>query len=135
MSRSDVELVRSAYSTLFGSDEWAEWIEAFIASEFELKDRTLPDVAHDLRGPEAAYAAAAHVRESFDWVRYDIEELRQPTDGRVLVRVRASGQGSASGMHIDGTLGHFWAVADAKVVRLDVYATWSDALEAVGLSR
>jgi hypothetical protein len=134
MSQENVELVRSAYSTLFGSEEWSAWVEEFIAPDFEIEDRTLPEVSQGLRGPDAAYAEASYLRESFDEVRYEVEDLQQLSDDRVLVRVRASARGLASGLQIDGTIGHLWAMKARKVTRLDVYGTWADALKAVGLA-
>ena len=55
----DMGLVRSAYAHQWGSPEWAAWVESFIAPDFQLEDRTLPEAAQGLRGTEAAYAVAA----------------------------------------------------------------------------
>jgi hypothetical protein len=134
MSQEDMELVRSAYAQRWGTSEWSAWVESFIASDFELEDRTLPEVAQGLRGTEAVYAVAARMGESFEDVLYEIKETRVLDDGRVLVHVHAFARGRGSGVPIDGTLGHAWVCVDGRVRRLDVYARWDDALDAVGLS-
>ncbi len=134
MSRENVDLVRSAYAALLGSDEWSAWVESFIAPDFEIEDRTLPEVSKGLRGPAAAHAKAARMRESFDAVRYDVEEARELEDSRVLVRVHASARGKTSGIQVDGTIGHLWRCLEGRTTRLDVFGAWADALEAAGLS-
>ncbi len=131
MSRTNLELARSAYAARFGSEEWSAWVEEFVAPEFELDDRTLPEVSRNLRGPEAAYADAAHMNDSFEDIGYDIEELSELPDGRAFVRVRASARGRASGMRVDGTLGHVWSWSEGRATRPDVYGTWDDAVRAV----
>jgi hypothetical protein len=134
MSDEDMELLLSAYAQRWGTPEWSAWVESFIASDFELEDRTLPEVTQGLRGTEAVYAVAARMGESFEDVLYEIKESRVLDDGRVLVHVHAFARGRGSRVPIDGTLGHAWVFADGRVRRLDVYASWDDALEAAGLS-
>jgi hypothetical protein len=133
MSEENLEIVRSAYDVPYGGDEWLVRVDKFVASDCEVEDRTLPGVAQGLRGPAAMRAEAAHMREAFEDVSYSIEDLLD-LDDRVLVRVRGSGRGRGSGMRVDGTLGHLLRLHAGKLVRLDVYGTWQEALEAAGLS-
>jgi hypothetical protein len=72
--------------------------------------------------------------ESFEDVAYEIVESRGLDDGRVLVRVHAFARGRGSGVPIDGTLGHAGVCQEGRVRRLDVCASWDDALEAVEVS-
>ena len=131
VSQENVDLVRTAYATSYGGEDWCAWVDEFLAADCEIEDRTLPDVAVGLRGPAAARAEAAHMLDAFEDVDYAVEEMRD-LDDRVLARVRASGRGRGSGLRIDGTLGHLWTLHAGKVVRFDVYGTWQEALDAVG---
>jgi ketosteroid isomerase-like protein len=133
MSEENLEIVRSAYDVPYGGDEWLVRVDTYVAADFELEDRTLPGVAQGLKGPEAMRAEAAHMREVFEDVSYAVEDLVD-LDDRVLVRLRGSGRGKGSGIRVDGTLGHLWRLRAGKVVRVDVYGTWQEALEAAGLS-
>ena len=133
MSQENIEIVRVAYAAPFGGEEWLAYVEAFVATDCEIEDRTLPEEAPGLKGPAAARAEAAQMLDAFEDVSYTVEDLVD-LDDRVLVRVRGSARGKGSGIRIDGTLGHLWRLRDEKVVRLDVYGTWQEALEAAGLS-
>jgi len=132
LSQENVDLVREAYANPFGGEVWLALVDKFVAADCVIEDRTLPDVAVGLRGPGAARAEAAHMLDVFEDVDYAIEELRE-LDDRVLVRVHGSAQGRGSGLRIVGTLGHLWTLRARKVVRFDVYGTWQEALDAVGL--
>jgi ketosteroid isomerase-like protein len=131
MSQENVEIVRGAYAVPFGGEEWLARVEALVDADCEIEDRTLPEVAPGLKGPTAARAVAAQMLGTFEDVSYEAEDLVD-LDDRVLVRVRGSGRGKGSGIRIDGTLGHLWTLRAGKVVRLDVYATWQEAVEAAG---
>ena len=134
MSEENVQVVRSAYAVTYGGDEWLANVEAIVAPDCEIEDRTLPELAPGLKGPAAARAEAALMLDAFEDVSYAIEDLID-LDDRVLVRVRGSARGKGSRVRVDGTLGHLWRLRDGKVVRFDVYGTWQEALEAAGISK
>jgi ketosteroid isomerase-like protein len=129
VSQENVEIVRGAYTVPFGGEEWLAKVQEIVDPECEIEDRTLPEVAPGLRGPTAARAVAAQMLGAFDDVDYTVQDLVD-LDDRVLVRVRGSGRGKGSGIRIDGILGHLWTLRAGRVVRLDVYATWQEAVEA-----
>ena len=120
--------MRERFAAIF-----AETAGETVRLDFVLKEREpgSPLVSSRLWAdpPEAAAAASKDVFEDVD---YAIEELRE-LDDRVLVRVHGSAQGRGSGLRIVGTLGHLWTLRARKVVRFDVYGTWQEALDAVGL--
>jgi ketosteroid isomerase-like protein len=131
VAQGNREIVRGGYLAAFGGEEWRARTEAWVAPDFELDDRTLPEVARGLKGPAAMRAEADYMLDAFEDVRYELEELRELGD-RVLARVRASGRGKGSGMRIDGTLGHIWTMRDGQAVRLEIYGSWDEALQAAG---
>jgi hypothetical protein len=55
------------------------------------------------------------------------------TDDQVLVFVRTTGRGAASGAGFDIRIGHLWTLCDGVVVRGEGHANRYEALEAAGL--
>jgi len=54
-------------------------------------------------------------------------------DDKVLVFVRTTGRGAASGAGFDIRIGHLWTLRDGLLVRGEGHASRDDALEAAGL--
>jgi ketosteroid isomerase-like protein len=134
MSHEFVEASRRVYAAPFGQEESFAFLKAFATSNFQLQDRTLPEAGSELRGVEAMRAEVTQMTEAFEDVHYEIEDLLDLGD-RIVVRVRGSAQGRRSGIRIDGTLGHVWTLRGGQAERFDVYGTWGEALNAVGLSQ
>ncbi|MET0206913.1 MAG: nuclear transport factor 2 family protein, partial [Thermoleophilaceae bacterium] len=55
-------------------------------------------------------------------------------DDRVLVFVRVTGRGHASGAEFEIRIGHLWTLRDGVVVRGEGYGDRGKALEAAGVS-
>jgi ketosteroid isomerase-like protein len=74
-----------------------------------------------------------------DWMapwssfRIDIERVVDLGD-RVLVLCTNRGQREDSTEEVRGRVAVVWTMRDATVIGIDAYTTWSDALEATGLS-
>ena len=73
--------------------------------------------------------------EEFDDWSLQIERQIDVGDGRVLSLMRQSGTGKQSGVPIDVHFGQIHEVKDGRVIRLSVYTSHAEALEAAGLSR
>jgi len=71
--------------------------------------------------------------ESFASERIDAEEMIDAAD-RVVVMVRHSGRGKASGIEIDQRFAMVWTLRDSRAIRMDMYPTREEALKAVGLA-
>ena len=133
MARGNVELVRSVLAAWeradFRSLSWAhEEIEYVV-----------------IGGPEPGKwdglaAMTASVRDFMSaWEDYGIraEGFRELDDERVLVLVRLSGRGKASGLEIGDTHARgaeVWHLRDGRVTRLAMYWHRDDALAALGLT-
>jgi ketosteroid isomerase-like protein len=52
----------------------------------------------------------------------------------VLVHVRVTGRGRASGVPLEARVVQAWVLRDGQVVRAEVYPDEKEALEAVGLA-
>ena len=57
-----------------------------------------------------------------------------PERGRHLVLLKLSARAIGSGIQITGRVAHVVTVREGRLTHMDIYATWEQALEAVGLS-
>ena len=71
--------------------------------------------------------------EGFASDRVEAEEIVDAGD-RVVVMVHHSGRGRTSGIEVDQRYAMVWTVRDGRVMRMDLYPTRAEALEAVGLA-
>jgi ketosteroid isomerase-like protein len=71
--------------------------------------------------------------ESWDDLRMEAVKYEEVGDG-FLVWVHRSGTGSGSGVPIEDHVVHVWSFRGRRVIRLEIFESESDALEAVGRS-
>jgi ketosteroid isomerase-like protein len=131
MSEENVELARRGY-------------EAFASADMETVLAGL-DPAIEIRGPgevmgeESYYGHAGFLRyaerwlEAWDEYRVIPEEFLDAGD-QVVVIYRAVGRGKGSGVAVERRNAHLWTFRDGRAVRLEIFATPEEALEAAGLS-
>jgi ketosteroid isomerase-like protein len=132
MSRENVELVRTMY-------------QAFNRGDTALALQMLHPSAELHQPPEMADAGSYYGREDFTrglalWLREWDEPRYEPIEarevaGNVIMRVRVSGRGRASGIPTDADFFHAWTVRDGKPHRCFVRSTEQAALEAVGVEQ
>jgi ketosteroid isomerase-like protein len=103
MSQENVEIVRRGYELYAAGD--LDGVAGLFAGDAELADAGGLGVA----GTAAGFTGAGEA---------------------VVVPVRISGRGRASGAALDTRLAHLWVLRDGKVIRGDVYRTPEEALEA-----
>jgi ketosteroid isomerase-like protein len=128
MSRENVEIVRLGYELFAAGD--LEGVSALFASDAELADSGglgLADTAAGTwRGPAGFLRSTNEALEVEDFM--DAGEA-------VVVPVRISGRGRASGAKLEMHLAHLWVFRrDGKVIRGEVYRTAEEALQAVGVA-
>ena len=133
MSQENVELVRQGYAAFAQGD-----IEAALAMlhpdiQIEDHDRSL-ETPTTYRCRDGFLRLFATVNEGFSDVRYIPEDLTEVGD-RVLVEVRRTGRGTASGAQVDERQFHVWDVVAGRAVRFRVYLDHEQALDAVGLPK
>jgi ketosteroid isomerase-like protein len=128
-----VDLVRSIYAEWergeFGSVEWAdpeiEWV---------MTGGPAPGSSTGLAGMAEGWR---NFLSAWDWYRVEVDEYRELDDRRVLVLIRCSASGKASGLEIgqvrteSATVFH---IRDGKVVKLFVYMDREQALADLGLT-
>jgi ketosteroid isomerase-like protein len=130
MSDAELEPIKSAYDAFSRGDLGG--LEGFIDPTLEIADRILPEGSPAERGTDALIANAAHVREVLDDAKWDPRQVIYHDD-RVLIRVHVSSRGKHTSLPVEEDIGHVYTLRDGKAVKLDIYRTWSEALEAAGL--
>jgi ketosteroid isomerase-like protein len=134
MTEENVEVVRRAWE--------AAWVRNDNETALALYD---PEVQIDLTavphvGQSRVYFGLEGVQEwlrdllaSFGEMKVEVEEWIDAGE-RVIAMVHNYGRGKRSGVAVDKPEAHLWTVRDGLLVRLQIFPTRSDALEAAGLS-
>jgi ketosteroid isomerase-like protein len=129
MSQENVELVRRGFEHLLTTGEplWAS-----IAPDIVVQDHHSPD-----QDVYEGHAGLGQWLGDWDaaWDEWSIELDRLVDAGDSVVaiyRMRVKGKGS--GVELDVSEAQVWEIRGARAVRLHIYGTVAEALEAVGLS-
>jgi ketosteroid isomerase-like protein len=135
MPEENVEIVRRGYELYAAGD--LEGAAALFSADAEVADAGglgVADTAVGTRsGPEGFLRATEEVVDAFEDYRVETEEFIDAGEA-VVVRVRISGTGKASGVEMEMRLAHLWVLRDGKVIRGEVYRTTEEALEAARAS-
>jgi uncharacterized protein len=134
MSQENVEIVRRGYELFAARD--LEGLAELFADDAEVTGAGglgIEGTATSTRyGPAGFLRSAEEALEAFEDYRSEPEEFIDGGDA-VVVRVRHSGRGRASGAPLEMRVAHLWVLRDGKVVRGEVYRNRDEALEAAGL--
>jgi ketosteroid isomerase-like protein len=129
MSDSNVEKVRdfiAAYNRR-DFDAAVEWFDPQI--EWVLPERQSSD---SCVGPEEVKRFWEGLDNTFEELRLDPQEYVDAGE-RVATRLRYYGHGKGSGLKIETELYHQVATfSGEQIVRMEYFASWEEALEAVG---
>jgi len=129
MSSENVEVVRSAFAA-FGDGD-LERLGDLVTDDVVVY-RAEPDGATS-QGLDGFLQLTAEWTEDFvDWTTIP-GEFTDAGD-RVLVRVRQSARGEASGVPLSEDWWFVYEFEGARIARMSIYAHQDDALEAVGLA-
>jgi uncharacterized protein len=133
MSKENVEIVRRGYELFAVGD--LEGVTALFSADADLADAGGLGVAGTAagrrQGPEGFLRATEEVLEAFEDYRVEPQEFIEAGEA-VVVPVRISGRGRASGAEQEVRVAHLWMLRDGKAIRGDVYRTVEQALEAAG---
>lgn len=133
MSQENVEIVRAllaALSPSFDLDAAAELWDRDIS--WRAIEGALDDVG-EMRGRPALRSYYEQWKETFDPLRAEVVELR-PARGAVVAAALITGRMKGSDSEVEMCIGVVYELRDGKVIRGREYATFEEALQAVGLS-
>ena len=131
MSQENVEVVRKGYLAMNSRDT-----EAFIAlldPDVELDGSRRTFDAAVFRGHEGFRRIVSLQEEQWASMRIEPRDFIVAADA-VVVPVRLVGVGAQSGAETTASAAHVWRFRNGKVVRMTIFQTQDEALEAVGLS-
>jgi ketosteroid isomerase-like protein len=130
MSQENVDKARD-FIAAYNRRDFDAAVESFDpAIEWVLPERQSSD---SCQGPGAIIRFWEGLDETFEELRLIPQEYVDAGD-RVATRLRHYGRGKLSGAEIDEELYHQVATfRDGRIVRLEYFAEWSEALEAAGL--
>jgi ketosteroid isomerase-like protein len=132
MSRENAEIVQRHFEGVNRRD-WDAVMDAY--------DQDVVLVAHASVGPDAGvFTGREAVGRWFgDWFgafgrdyRFEVEEIRGVGE-RVLAIARHHGSGRASGVEVQQITGNLYTVSAGKIVRVELFASRTEALVAAGL--
>ena len=131
MSRENVEIVRNGFEAWDRHDYEAAASHFSPDVEIDVTDRVLNPAIYS--GLDGAMRFRDEIAETWDEFHVEIEDLVSAGD-EVVVLVRSSGLGRASGAQVDSRAAWVAAVREQRITRLRLYRDRSHALAAVGLS-
>jgi ketosteroid isomerase-like protein len=131
MSQENVEIVRRAFEAAVRED----WTSALAAFDLDVEWVEMPSL-----GPDAStYTGFQEARKAIEswmgmWSEYSFEVARYADGGDdVAILIREKGHGGLSGAAVERELGEVCTMREGKVVRVRLFGSWAEALEAAGL--
>ncbi len=131
MSGIDLTPFRAAFEALSQGDPDA--FNDLVSPDFVVDDHTVPEDTTGPRGPHALNLLLARLREAFENYRFELLEISDLGDGRVLAILRTSGTGRGSKIEMEGDVGEVSVIRDGLVVRTDIYPSPAEARRAAGV--
>jgi ketosteroid isomerase-like protein len=130
MSRKNVEMVRD-FIDAYNQRDFDAAVKDFDPEvEWVLPARQSSD---SCRGPEEVRRFWEGLDDTFEELRLKPQEWVDVGD-RVATRLRHYGKGKGSGLEIDAELYHQVATfRNGRMVRIEYFGEWAEALEAAGL--
>jgi len=137
MSQENLDLVRQGYARWRAGDYdlLLEFLINSSAPDIELYSRFGGFSGEPYRGHDGVRAWIADIQENFE--RFDpwLDEARAVGDDRVVASGGIRFRARESGVDMAERMGWVYEFRNGLVRRMMFYGSWSEALEAVGLSR
>jgi ketosteroid isomerase-like protein len=133
MSEENVEIVRRMYRSFNERDDTL--FEAFVADDAKFRFVEWgPFPKRTYVGREAAIAGDywQDIFSTFPDFRMEPEAIVSKGD-YVVATIHNTGHGGGSGIEVDADTGVLTEIRESKIVRLEVFATRAEALEAAGI--
>ena len=132
MAKPNAERLQAGYEALAATGVWpAE--PPLLGPRFELHQDPLLDDARIFRGPDAPAALMALTAESVSEPTVRAERFIATPGGEILVIVRVSGHGRASGIAINKEQAHVWRFEGEEAREMTVHGSPDEARRALGL--
>jgi ketosteroid isomerase-like protein len=129
VSKENLEIVQRGFEAF--NAQGVEGIIPFIDPDFEAT--TPPDLASEpdtYRGPDGVRRWFDSFFEVMDEIRWDAREFHEAGD-RVVVEFTLRARGKTTGLSFGQEAVMVWTLRDGKAIRVDLFQTLDQALEAV----
>jgi ketosteroid isomerase-like protein len=135
MSQEHVDLIRWGFEA-FNRGDWDAALELVAEDVVWGAYLAAMDGERAIYGHESLRRTWQAQRDDLggDDLKAEARDIRDLGAGSVLVKLRVTGRGSASGVPVQVEYVQLWTIRGGRVVRLDNYASEAEALEAAGLS-
>ena len=131
MSEENVEIVRAAFDAFNRGDRDAALKD--MAQDYELDmSRAISPDQRGVYGPDQVRQFWADTVKPFESFRFEAEEFIEAGD-QVIVPATAHARGR-DGIEVTARSATIYTIRDGAIVRMCMYQTRQDALEAAGLS-
>ena len=132
MSQENVEIIRRGYEHWFATGELFRGENAHPDFVWDMSTfRGWPE-QQTYPGIEGARRFNAEWAEAWDDWEIEVEDYIDAGE-QVVVLVRQRGRSKATGVPVEMRLGQVWTLEDGQEVRMQMYASPEEALEAAGL--
>jgi uncharacterized protein len=129
MSEENVEIVRDSIEA-YNRRDFDTAVQSF---DTEIEWLFPPFLAAEsCRGPEEIRRLWEGLEEAFEDFQLEPQEFVDAGD-HVVVRSHFHGRGKESGVETEGRMHSVTALRDGRIVRIEYFNDWADALEAAGL--
>jgi ketosteroid isomerase-like protein len=134
VSQENVEIVRRAAQAAMRRPrpDWETINELFDAGH------RLHSLLGELEGGDESGAAGWRgLRQRLELTgeySFEIEDLREATDGRVVALGRSRMHATLGDVSVDQQRAAVFTLRAGKIYRTDIYPTWAEALESAGLA-
>jgi ketosteroid isomerase-like protein len=127
---SNVDIMRTALASFNERD--GAGFDALLDQHAEIVPVRAALEGTTFRGPDAASQYCAAIEESWEELRWEVEDIRN-LGGRVIALGHIQGRGRDSGVGIDATGAWVADLSDGLITRFHTYSDRAKALEDVGL--
>jgi ketosteroid isomerase-like protein len=132
MSQENVEIVRATTEAINRGDLDQALEAAHEDFEADWSNSIAPH-GGVYQGRERVRELFAAFLEAWEEFRWDLQEIIEVDEARVLAVNRVRGGGRGSGVEVDATGAQLWTITGGEVCSVKLYQSKADALEAVGL--
>ena len=128
MSQENVEVIRRGYGHFMATGE----VRARTDLVWDVSRLGWPD-QQIYSGVEGAMQFMAEWADAWDGWELEVEDYLDAGE-RVVVIINQRGRSKATGIPVDMRFAQVWTLREGRAIRMEMYASPEEALEAAGLS-
>jgi ketosteroid isomerase-like protein len=128
MSSGNAELVQAVLGAYVQGDE--ETLRGLMDPDVEIHTEPGLINAGTYHGLDGFFEWTDHWEEAWDDVDYELGEMIDIDEHRIVVPVRIVGRGAGSGLEVDSTFGWMYEWKNGRSTRFHVYSSVDGAVEA-----